>query len=221
MKLINKIKHSTPKTLWPLLEKAAVIYKKIKYRIVNRHHQPRETTKARPRRINEGFFEKFCHGKGLDIGYGGDLLCENCRGWDIEDGDAQFLNGLANSSFDFVYSSHTLEHIADSKLALSNWWRVLKPNGYLILYLPERDLYEKKKTLPSRWSASHKHFFLLDKDQLPDTLGIVPIVNSSCRNSRIIYARICDHGHTITDPYLQSDGEYSVELVAQKLPEQK
>ncbi|MBU1740254.1 MAG: winged helix-turn-helix domain-containing protein, partial [Proteobacteria bacterium] len=63
-----------------------------------------ETRKARPRRVREGFFEKFCSGQGIDIGFGGDLLADNCRGWDVEDGDAQLLRGVPDASYDFVYS---------------------------------------------------------------------------------------------------------------------
>ncbi|MBE9533976.1 MAG: class I SAM-dependent methyltransferase, partial [Proteobacteria bacterium] len=130
-----------------------------------------ETTKARPRRESEGFFDQYCQGRGLDIGYGGDLVCENAKGWDIEDGDAMKLEGLSDNSFDFVYSSHTLEHMIDPAIALKNWWRVLKPGGNLILYIPHRDLYEKKKDLPSRWNLDHKHFFLPELDELPVTVG--------------------------------------------------
>ncbi len=52
----------------------------------------------------------------------------------------------------------------DPKVALKNWWRVLKPGGYLIIYLPHRDLYEKKKNLPSRFNTNHTHFFLIDEE---------------------------------------------------------
>ena len=114
-------------------------------RMFGRRMTPSETSKAFARRDQEGFFVKYCRGRGLDIGYGGDLLCANARGWDIEDGDAMLLSGLPDASFDFVYSSHTLEHMRDLDVALGNWWRVLKPNGYLILCLPHRDLYEEEE----------------------------------------------------------------------------
>ena len=118
-----------------------------------------ETYKARGRRLREGFFEKYCQGRGLDIGYAGDSIVKTVKGWDFEHGDAQYLNGLEDESFDFVYSSHLLEHVPDCELALTNWWRVLKPGGYLLLYLPHRDLYEKKGHLPSRFNDDHEHFF--------------------------------------------------------------
>jgi GT2 family glycosyltransferase/SAM-dependent methyltransferase len=187
-----------------------------RYRALGRPARRGETSKARQRRIREGFFENYCRGAGLDIGYGGDLLCDNCRPWDYEHGDAQLLRGLADESFDFVYSSHTLEHVGDAGETLRNWWRVLKPGGYLIVYVPHRDLYEKRNALPSNWSADHKRFFLIERDDAPDTVGIVPLVERNLPGYELIYAKPCADGHTITDPQMHSDGEYSIELVLKK-----
>lgn len=186
------------------------------FRFFGHSHNPAETTKAKQRRLREGFFEQYCKGYGIDIGYGGDPVVSNCQGWDIEHGDAQYLKGVKDNAFDFVYSSHTLEHVADPVVALRNWWRILKSNGYLILYIPHRDLYEKKKTLPSMWNPNHKRFFLLDKDDMPDTLGIVPLIKKTLSHFEITYAKECNEGHTITDPSIHSDGEYSIEVVVFK-----
>jgi len=177
-----------------------------------------ETHKARPRRDREFFFNLYCRGKGLDIGYGGDLLSTNCKGWDLEQGDAQYLKGIKEQQYDFVYSSHTLEHMPDPDIALRNWWRVVKPGGYLILYIPDRDLYEKKTRLPSRWNPDHKHFFLLKDDDKPDTLGIIPLIQNTIEDYDIIYAKICSEGHTVSAPEAHSDGEYSIEVVIKKQP---
>jgi SAM-dependent methyltransferase len=204
---IKLIKSLVPIKIRP---KAKLIYYKWTSRLLG------ETSKAKPRRLKEGFFEKYCRGKGLDIGCGIDLLSLNCHGWDWEQGDAQFLSGMKNEEFDFVYSSHTLEHMVDPAIALENWWRVLKKKGYLILYVPHRDLYEKKKTLPSHWNQDHKHFFLLDTDDPPNTIGIMPLIQRSLVNFEIIYAKECQEGHTISNPEIHSDGEYSIETVIQK-----
>ena len=104
-----------------------------------------ESAKAKKRRIKENFFDLYCQGSGLDVGYGGDLVHLTAFGWDFEHGDAQTISSIASSSMNYVYSSHTLEHMTNPELALINWWRVIKPNGYLILYVPDRDHYEKKK----------------------------------------------------------------------------
>lgn len=55
--------------------------------------------------------------------------------------DADKLDMFASQSMDFVFSSHTLEHIKEHKKALREWWRVLKLGGYLCLYLPHKDFY--------------------------------------------------------------------------------
>ena len=176
-----------------------------------------ETFKSKERRLREGFFEKYCQGEGLDIGWGGDLLAPNCSVWDIENGDAQYLEGIKNETFDFVYSSHCLEHVRDVRVALQNWFRVVKKGGYLIVAIPHRDLYEKKKCLPSRWNSDHKHMFLIGKSEAPDTLDIVEEIRLSLDNYDIKYVKTCDEGHTITDPLIHSDGEYQIELVIRKM----
>ena len=145
-------------------------------------YKPLETSGAKNRRVKEEFFENYCQGRGIDIGYGGDLLSDNCIGWDKEDGDAHFLTGVPDLQFDFVYSSHLLEHLSHPDIALRSWWRILKPGGYLIIYIPHRDLYEQRKSLPSRWNKDHKHFFLLDKNENPDNIGIVPLIQQVLSN---------------------------------------
>jgi len=176
----------------------------------------RETFKARKRRIREGFFLKYCNGKGIDIGYGGDLLTPNCDAWDLEEGDAQDMRDVMPESYDFVYSSHLLEHIPDVRLALKRWWALVKPGGYFILVVPHRDLYEKKKLLPSRWNSYHKHFFLPMRAELPDTVNLLGMLMYHLKDYEFVYAKVCDEGHTITDPECHSDGEYSIEVVLRK-----
>jgi ubiquinone/menaquinone biosynthesis C-methylase UbiE len=177
-----------------------------------------ETSKARERRIREGFFNKYCNGKGIDIGCGSDVLSEACDKWDsiYNNSDATYMQGIEDNTYDFVYSSHCLEHIINRKEALKNWVRILKPEGYLILFLPERDLYEKRKKLPSKFNGDHKIFFKLDEEDPPDTECILKLLFEALPTCSIIYAKICDEGHTITDPNLHSDGEFSIEIVLRK-----
>ena len=85
-----------------------------------------------------------------------------------------------------------------------------------MLAIPHRDLYEKKKTLPSRWNFDHKHMFLIGKKEPPDTLDIVEEIRESLVDYDIKYVKTCDEGHTITNPLIHSDGEYQIEIVIQK-----
>lgn len=49
------------------------------------------------------------------------------------------LSSLATGSYDFVLSSHMLEHTANPLRALAAWKRLLVPGGTLVLVLPHRD----------------------------------------------------------------------------------
>ena len=175
-----------------------------------------ETARCHDRREREGFFEKYCKGDGLDIGYGADLIVPGCSGWDLQNGDAQYLDGIEDDSFDFVYSSHCLEHVWNVRVALKNWFRVLRKGGYLIIAIPHRDLYEKKKKLPSRWNGDHKHMFLIGKSEAPDTLDIVEEIRSALTDFDIKYVKTCDEGFVSESDMTHSRGEYQIEIVIQK-----
>jgi SAM-dependent methyltransferase len=214
--LKSELRRIAPPHLWHLLREVRLNARLLKYRAIGRPRYCGETEKARTRRMQEGFFAAYCAGDGLDIGYGGDLLSDNCVGWDLEHGDAQLLDGIADQTIDFVYSSHILEHVNDACEALRNWYRVVRPGGYLILFVPDRDLYEKKLRLPSRWNPDHKRFFLLDRDEPPDTFGLLPMIDRVLGDVPIVSARRCSESHTISDPNLHSDGEYSLEVIVRK-----
>jgi hypothetical protein len=73
-----------------------------------------------------------------------------------------------------------------------------------------------KRRLPSRWNSDHKHMFLIGVSEAPDTLDIVEEIRESLIDYDIKYVKACDEGHTITNPCIQSDGEYQIEVVVQK-----
>jgi SAM-dependent methyltransferase len=51
--------------------------------------------------------------------------------------DGSDLFSVADNSYDFVLSSHNLEHFANPVKALKEWKRITRPNGALILVLPD------------------------------------------------------------------------------------
>lgn len=53
--------------------------------------------------------------------------------------EATELTEVADETYDFVCSSHTLEHIANPLRALAEWQRVLRVGGTLVLLLPHKD----------------------------------------------------------------------------------
>jgi|ERR1043166_688701 SAM-dependent methyltransferase len=133
---------------------------------------PYECGKAALRRLHEpGFCSRYFVGDGIDIGGGYDPLWNyhelfpamtSCRNWDLDDGDAQEMAGVADESFDFVHSSHCLEHMPDPAVALGNWFRICRPGGHLIVLVPDEDLYEQGEW-PSTWNPDHRHSFTIHK----------------------------------------------------------
>jgi SAM-dependent methyltransferase len=80
------------------------------------------------------------------------------RTWDWEDGDAQIMSGVADEQFDFVHSSHCLEHLVDPLAGLRSWLRIIRSGGYLIVSVPDEDLYEQG-VFPSTFNRDHKWTF--------------------------------------------------------------
>ncbi len=53
--------------------------------------------------------------------------------------EASNLSFAADNAYDFVVSSHVLEHLANPILGLHEWTRILKPGGVLLVVVPHRD----------------------------------------------------------------------------------
>ena len=132
----------------------------------------KELSKSIVRRMADpNFARRWFVGEGLDIGGKPDPLSlyapffpalAGVRVWDWEDGDAQQLAGLAPESLDFVHSSHCLEHLVDPREGLAAWFRVLKPGGFLVVTVPDEDLYEQG-VFPSTHNRDHKWTFTVLK----------------------------------------------------------
>lgn len=113
----------------------------------------------------------YLRGRGLDLGAGDFKILPHAMSVDNMN-HAQFgfsvnpdilcdvskLDIIASQSMDWVYSSHTLEHIEDYRGALREWWRVIKQGGYLVLYLPHKDFYPNIGEEGA--NPDHKHDFL-------------------------------------------------------------
>ena len=150
-----------------------------------------EQSKAAKRRFNDGaFHSRYFVGTGLDIGGGPDPLGQY-RGifqgmgevatWEYTDGDAQYMAGVPDASYDFLHASHCLEHMRDPREALANWIRVLRPGGFLIVTVPDEDLYEHG-LWPSPFNSDHKWSFTLCKAgaSMPSSINMVDLAKQLC-----------------------------------------
>lgn len=132
----------------------------------------KECSKSIQRRLTDpNFLRRYFVGDGVDIGGKPDPLLlykemfplmRSVRTWDWEDGDAQFMKGVADGLLDFVHSSHCLEHLVDPREGLRNWFRIVREGGYLIITVPDEDLYEQG-IFPSTFNRDHKWTFTIFK----------------------------------------------------------
>lgn len=121
-----------------------------------------ESSKALRRRFVEDFkgefpWMKLFHGKIIDVGAGDDFLpFDNVTSFDWPQGDANKLSTyFKENTFDILHSSQCLEHMFNPSKALKDWIKVVKPNGHLIITVPDWELYEHK-TWPSKTNPDHK-----------------------------------------------------------------
>jgi SAM-dependent methyltransferase len=117
-----------------------------------------ETSKTRAVRHPQ-FASTYLHGRIIDIGCGPDLVVPSAEPFDLGHGDAQFVADVRpHEAYDTVHSSHCLEHMKDVPNALSQWWSLVRKGGYLILVVPDEDLYEQGGW-PSLFNTDHKATF--------------------------------------------------------------
>jgi len=185
-----------------------------------------ETKKARERRLREGFFENYIDGKKvIDIGVGrfdtwdgADAVSPDCDTWDKDNGNAEFMESVADETYETVYNSHLLEHLNQPELAIHNWMRILKPNGHLIIAVPHRDLYERKTTLPSNWNSDHKFFILPETEELPYTRSLKKLIEDGSKEYEFEILSIDVHNSctNLDKPWEHGDGEYQIQAIIHK-----
>jgi SAM-dependent methyltransferase len=191
----------------------------------------KECSKSIPRRLaHPNFVNRFFVGDGLDIGGKPDPLVlylelfsrmRSVRTWDLEDGDAQFLEGVPDASFDFVHSSHCLEHLRDPREGLRNWFRVLRPGGHLIVTVPDEDLYEQGQ-FPSTFNLDHKWTFTIHKpsswsDRSVNVLSLVEMLGLEADVQRVeLLNTTYRYGLPRYDQTKTPVGESGIELVVRK-----
>lgn len=152
----------------------------------------------------------YTRGRGLDVGCGADKIWPHAIGVDNRIDTALFdvkmnpdvtlnatdMSFFATRSFDWVFSSHMLEHCENYPEVLREMFRVIKNDGYLLLYLPHKLFYPNKGEEGA--NPDHRHDFL--PQDIIDTMrqiGSWDLVENQERNE---------------------DNEYSFFQVYKKLP---
>jgi SAM-dependent methyltransferase len=142
------------------------------------------------------FEDVYLRGSVIDIGCGPDPIVAHAEPFDLQHGDAQEIATLRpNGAYDAVCSSHCLEHMKDVPKALAQWWALVRKGGYLILVVPDEDLYEQG-CWPSLFNQDHKATFRLNKGHSwsPVSYDILTLV-SSLNGATIISCERHDSGY--------------------------
>ena len=193
----------------------------------------KECSKSIVRRLGiSNFIRNYFVGNGLDIGGKPDPLAlymemflqmTGVRTWDWEDGDAQFLAGVVDGAFDFVHSSHCLEHLVDPVIGLANWLRVVRPGGHLIVTVPDEDLYEQG-IFPSTFNRDHKWTFTAFKTESwsPKSVNVLDLVRGLGSDAELVRMEQLSATYRFDlprfDQTLTPVGECGIEFVIRKRP---
>lgn len=183
-----------------------------------------ETRKLNAYRKAAGYDAYFA-GRGIDIGCGPDPLdksvftsIESLEAYDTPQGDANTCENLADNSFDFVYSSHCLEHMHDVHAALGNWIRICKPNGYVVFAVPHEVYYEKNHW-PSPFNHDHKFSFRLEQRTfMPKSIWMQEFL-SKFTNIKIVNCSLLLMGFDATrfwDDQTLGDAVCQIEVILKK-----
>jgi SAM-dependent methyltransferase len=196
----------------------------------------KECSKSIPRRLSQpNFVNRYFVGEGLDIGGKPDPLSlyrevfsrmTGVRTWDLEDGDAQYLAGVADAAYDFVHSSHCLEHLRDPAEGLHNWLRVVRPGGHVIVTVPDEDLYEQGQ-FPSTFNLDHKWTFTIHKDASwsPRSINVMTLAAGLGAEAQVVKVELLDATYRYELPRYDQTvtpiGESGIELVIRRRPAQE
>jgi SAM-dependent methyltransferase len=170
---------------------------------------PGVTAISMQRRVQDSrFATRYFRGYGLDVGGGVDSLAlyreffpltKGIFVYDRPHGDAQLLANVPDDSFDFLYSSHCLEHLRDPAEALANWLRVVRAGGHLVINVPDEDLYEQGNW-PSHFNSDHKLTFTIAKPASwsPVSINVLDLLSPLRAQAELVSLQLMDHGYRHT-----------------------
>jgi SAM-dependent methyltransferase len=190
------------------------------------------TSLSMQRRAHDSrFAARYFVGHGIDVGGGHDSLAlfvelfpliEHVVIYDAPQGDAQKLANVDDGAFDFLFSSHCLEHVRDPVEALANWIRVVRRGGHLVISVPDEDLYEQG-AWPSTFNSDHKMTFTICKKSSwsPVSVNVFDLLPQFCDKVKPISVITTDHAYRYRIPRFDQTrtplSECAIEFVLKKL----
>ena len=190
-----------------------------------------ELSKSIHRRLHSpGYATRYFVGRGIDVGCGNDCLSQyaplfplvtSVDPWDTPQGDAQTLEGVPDNHYDFLVSSHCLEHLRSPTEALRNWVRVVRPGGHLVVVVPDEDAYEQG-VWPSTFNGDHKRTFTILKNRSwsPASVNVADLLRVFADEVTVIKIELLTHGNVPTvarvDQTLNAVAESAIEFVVRK-----
>jgi SAM-dependent methyltransferase len=190
-----------------------------------------ETSKAVIRRLHDSrFVSRYFVGHGIDIGCGDDSLLKyrqqfplitDVKSWDLPDGDAQYMQTVQDNTFDFVHSSHCLEHVRDPYEAFRNWIRICKPGGHIVTTIPDEDLYEQGQW-PSTYNGDHKTSWTIAKTESwsPVSNSVMAFLFSFADQVEVLKVELVDASYNYNvqryDQTALSISECAIEFIVRK-----
>jgi SAM-dependent methyltransferase len=196
----------------------------------------KECSKSIARRLaDSNFTRRYFAGDGVDVGGKPDplalyqeLFClmKSVRTWDWEDGDAQVMAGIPDNRFDFVHSSHCLEHLVDPFAGLRTWFRIAREGGFLVITVPDEDLYEQG-IFPSTFNHDHKWTFTILKTSSwsKKSINVIDLIRDLGEPAELVRLEQLNSTYRFQlpryDQTLSPVGECGIEFVVRKRTHQE
>ena len=105
---------------------------------------------------------RYIKGNGLDLGSGLGKVKQSALGIDFGEnginwvGNVTQLHWFHDNVLDYVFSSHCLEHMHNEVEVVKEWKRVVKPGGYVVIYLPDDNYFDNG---PQLKQGEHKRVY--------------------------------------------------------------
>jgi 2-polyprenyl-3-methyl-5-hydroxy-6-metoxy-1,4-benzoquinol methylase len=178
-----------------------------------------DASKTESGRMKDRFPHTIFQGRGIEIGGGRIPVTPDCVRWDQEQGDVQLLTGISSESFDWVYSSHCLEHLVSPGTAIQRWWDVLKSGGTMRVVVPNEDLYEQSQH-PHLYGNDPGSTFTIHKSSRwrEASVNLIDLF-TELPNHKILSVHTCDFGddYPVRTPDQNASGAAAhIEILVQK-----